>query len=106
MTPRPIERILESCDLDASLAHRALAHLESNGKAIRIARDLYFDAATLDERIALVQQWISQHGAGTVAELKEPLGTSRKYAVPLLEHLDAQGITVREGDKRSLRPRR
>ncbi|HEX9123090.1 MAG TPA: selenocysteine-specific translation elongation factor [Actinomycetota bacterium] len=36
----------------------------------------------------------------TVSGFRERLGTSRKYAVPLLEHLDQRGIAVRRGDLR------
>ena len=36
----------------------------------------------------------------TVSQLREALGTSRKYAVPLAEWMDAQGITRRVGDLR------
>ena len=32
----------------------------------------------------------------TAADFRDLLGTSRKYAVPLLEWLDARGITVRK----------
>ena len=39
----------------------------------------------------------------TPQEIKDLLGISRKYAIPLLEWLDAQRLTVRVGDKRVLR---
>jgi selenocysteine-specific elongation factor len=41
----------------------------------------------------------------TVADLKEMFGLSRKYAVPLLEHLDQSGFTRRSGDERVAGPR-
>ncbi|MBV8244363.1 MAG: SelB C-terminal domain-containing protein, partial [Candidatus Eremiobacteraeota bacterium] len=39
----------------------------------------------------------------TMAQFRDLLGTSRKYAVPLLEWFDARGVTVRSGDHRALR---
>ena len=39
----------------------------------------------------------------TVSEAREALGTTRKWAVPLLELLDESGITVRHGDRRHVR---
>jgi selenocysteine-specific elongation factor len=36
----------------------------------------------------------------TVAEIRDLLGTTRKFAVPLCEYLDAAGVTQREGDLR------
>jgi selenocysteine-specific elongation factor len=39
----------------------------------------------------------------TVSAVREALGTSRKYTVPLLEHLDGKGVTRRVGDVRVAR---
>jgi selenocysteine-specific elongation factor len=41
----------------------------------------------------------------TVAELRERLGTTRKWAVPLLTILDSRGVTRRRGDVRIAGPR-
>ena len=38
----------------------------------------------------------------TVAEIRDLLGTTRKYAIPLCEYLDRIGLTAREGDVRVL----
>jgi selenocysteine-specific elongation factor len=38
-----------------------------------------------------------------VSSFRQALGTSRKYAVPILEHFDATGVTKRQGDVRVLR---
>jgi selenocysteine-specific elongation factor len=40
----------------------------------------------------------------TVAQFRTLIGTSRKFAVPLLEFFDATGVTLRNGDERVLRP--
>ena len=45
-------------------------------------------------------------GGATAAELRDAMGTTRKYAIPLLEHFDAQGVTRRDGDLRVLGPKR
>jgi selenocysteine-specific elongation factor len=42
------------------------------------------------------------HGTLTVAEFRDLFQTSRKYALALLEHLDAKRITIRDGDYRKL----
>ena len=41
---------------------------------------------------------IERDGAVTIAGLRDELGTSRKYAQALLEHLDAEHVTLRVGD--------
>ncbi len=49
-----------------------------------------------------VRGWFAEHPTMTVAELRDLLGISRKYAVPLAEWLDRTGLTRREGDLRYL----
>ena len=44
----------------------------------------------------------AREGPLRAARIKEILGTSRKYAIPLLEYLDAAGFTRRRGDVREL----
>ena len=52
--------------------------------------------------IALAQQ----HGGSiTLAQLRDELGTSRKFAQALLEHLDSERVTIRRGDEHVLRRR-
>jgi selenocysteine-specific elongation factor len=50
-----------------------------------------------------VVAFLREHEAITPQEMKDLLGISRKYAIPLLEYLDAQRVTVRRGDRRVLR---
>ena len=52
---------------------------------------------------ARVESHLRSRESMTAAEFRDLLGTSRKYAVPLLEWFDARGITVRSGDLRTLR---
>ncbi len=47
----------------------------------------------------------AEHGSITLAELRDDLGASRRIAQGLLERLDADGFTRRDGDRRVLRRR-
>ena len=47
----------------------------------------------------------SMQGDITVATFRDGIGTSRKYALAILELMDSQGITLRVGDRRILRKR-
>jgi selenocysteine-specific elongation factor len=71
------------------------------GRLVRVGPDLLMTPELVSRAAAL----IGAAGAGgiTVSELREALGTSRRFAVPLVEHLDRQGVTVRRGDRRVLR---
>jgi selenocysteine-specific elongation factor len=91
-------------DLGADAAH--LPKLIQAGLAVRIGRDLYAhrDAVALvADRVGAI---IADEGAVTLARLRDELGTSRKYAEALLEHLDAARFTKRlPDDRRVLRLR-
>jgi len=52
---------------------------------------------------ALVRTYVEQHGAATVSDLRQALGSSRRIVVPLLEYFDRTFVTLRQGDKRTLR---
>ncbi|MFM8999690.1 MAG: SelB C-terminal domain-containing protein [Actinomycetota bacterium] len=68
---------------------------------VRIAPALVVSHGFIDRALAAIRD----AGATgiTVSELRESLGTSRKYAVPLVEHLDASRRTRRDGDRRFAR---
>lgn len=71
------------------------------GLLVRIAPALVVSRAFVDGAIDAIR---AAGSAGiTVSELRERIGTSRKYAVPLVEHLDATRVTRREGDRRFAR---
>jgi selenocysteine-specific elongation factor len=69
-----------------------------SGRLARVGPDLVFTSAFVERATAIVR------AAGTdgitVGRFREELGTSRKYALPLLEHFDHRGVTVRRGDLR------
>jgi selenocysteine-specific elongation factor len=72
-------------------------------RLVRIKEGLYFHAEALSEAEARVTAFLRERKEITPQDMKDLLGISRKYAIPLLEYLDAQRVTVRIGDKRVLR---
>ena len=84
-------------------AYYALVDL---GRIQPIAEDVVYDQATYERLLSQLTAYLQAHGAITPIEAKEELGISRKYAIALLEHMDALRLTRREGDRRVLtRPR-
>jgi selenocysteine-specific elongation factor len=83
----------------------AAAHLAGEGRIVRAGRDLAFTAAAYAEARAATVEIATAHGAITLAQLRDRLGCSRRYAQALLEALDAEGVTRRIGDERVLRRR-
>ena len=80
-------------------------YLVESGKAVRVTSDLYYPADRWAEVESRVRGHFSQKPALTMGEFKDLIQVSRKYAVPMLEHLDRLGITRREGDLRVPGPR-
>jgi selenocysteine-specific elongation factor len=67
-------------------------------------RVVVFHATAIAEAKKHLQHALSDTAGATVSELNQILGITRKYAIPLLEYLDAQGFTKRVGDVRVLEP--
>ena len=71
------------------------------GRLVRVNAELTYTAAQLARLQRLVSEWFeSGHAAMTVADFRGVTGASRKFGVPLLEHCDRVGWTVRVGDER------
>jgi selenocysteine-specific elongation factor len=73
------------------------------GELVRVDNELYLHRDTAAELRARIAAALAGGAGRTVSEIKDALGTSRKYAVPICEWLDRAGVTVRKGDKRYLR---
>jgi selenocysteine-specific elongation factor len=73
---------------------------------VRINESLWLSAHYYEQMISLVHSFFSTHQGMTVAEFRDLLNTSRKYALPFLEYLDSQKITIRTGDVRKLLQKR
>jgi selenocysteine-specific elongation factor len=85
------------------LSHQAMKFLIAAGEAVEINKDLVISAEGYAMAVAKVRAFLHGQAAATVSELKTALGSSRRIMVPLLEKLDADGITQRQGDLRRLR---
>jgi selenocysteine-specific elongation factor len=86
----------------ADEAGRLLDLLIEEGKVVRIGSGVVLHAKAVEEAKRAVTERIRANGALVPSDLKELLGMSRKYSIPLLEWLDAVRFTVRKGDNRIL----
>ncbi len=80
-----------------------LRSLAGSGELVKVS-EFYLTSAQAATARRVVREHIEQHGPVTVADIRDLLGTTRKYAVPLCEWLDATGATLRRGDQRLLGP--
>jgi selenocysteine-specific elongation factor len=74
----------------------------AEGYLVRIADDIYLHSDVEAEMRRLIADKLAAGPGLTVAEIRDLLGTTRKYAVPLCEYLDKVGVTQRQGDLRLL----
>ncbi|HJR45625.1 MAG TPA: selenocysteine-specific translation elongation factor [Actinomycetota bacterium] len=110
---RERERVLQAIDAsgyqpppapELQVDARLLRALVESGDLVKVDA-FYLTAAGAAEARRLVRDRIAEAGPVTVADIRDLLGTSRKYAVPLCEWLDATGATRRQGDVRVLGPK-
>ncbi len=74
----------------------------AEGLLVKITNNIYLAAEAEEQMRQLIRQRLEHSPGLTVAEIRDLLGTTRKYAVPLCEYLDRIGLTRRDGDLRVL----
>jgi selenocysteine-specific elongation factor len=82
-----------------------IRYLLDSGRAVKVTSELIYPKGLWDEMERRIREHLARHPTLSMAEFKEMLRVSRKYAVPLLEHLDRAGFTRRQGDLRVPGPR-
>lgn len=96
--PPALIDVLKASGLDPKKARGLVELLIKQQRLVRVSEDLVFHA----DAIAHIRKSLAaRKGRGfSVPEFKDWTQISRKYAIPLLEYLDRQRITRREGDLR------
>jgi selenocysteine-specific elongation factor len=92
---------------DAALAElgadrKAAALLVRLGVLVPVAPGGYLGRSTLEAAVETLRRSFPDGRPFAATEAKEALGTTRRTAIPLLEHLDRTGVTIRQGDLRRL----
>jgi selenocysteine-specific elongation factor len=90
-------------DSELGPAAEELPALRATGRAVRVGRNLHYHPEALASVRERVVALCRRNGAVTIAQLRDELGTTRKFAQALLEHLDREKVTRRSGDAHVLR---
>ncbi len=90
-------------ECQAEIGEEMVNALIELGELTAISQDVILRKTDYDVMTARIKAVLQRNGQITLAEVRDLFNTSRKYAQALLEHLDATGITVRDGDYRKLR---
>jgi selenocysteine-specific elongation factor len=102
MSPPDATELAASSGSRSSVVPDLLALLCDEQRIVEIGSSLYLDADVEAELRRRVQERLASGSAMTMAELRDLLGTTRKYAVPIGEYLDRISLTRRDGDVRRL----
>jgi selenocysteine-specific elongation factor len=74
----------------------------ASGRVEAVERDRYYTREALEQFTDVLKD-LGEKGSIVPAQVRDRLGISRKYLIPLLEWADDRGITVRVGEARNLR---
>ena len=103
-SPPEVGALAGAAGCPESEAQKLLTLLVDEGEAIR-AGTLYFSREAFEEAKRAVVENVRARGELDIPSLRDRLGTSRKYLIPLLEYLDLAGVTLRQGGRRILKSR-
>ncbi len=90
-------------ECQAEVGEDIFSALREFGDLVAVSDEVVFRKKDYEAMVNNIRQAFQQKGQITLAEVRDLLNTSRKYVQALLEHLDAIGVTVREGDFRKLK---
>ena len=102
--PDTVEAVLDSIPPERrEEARQVLESLLTGGELVRLSPELCWHREVFQKGLDILRTLCADHGAVTLAEVRDALDTTRKYALLFLEACDRRQITVREGDCRRLK---
>ncbi len=104
-TPPEMKEFVNVAAGNASLLKEIVEVAAAEGFLVRLSEGLFLHSDHDLELRQRVRERLQDGVGATVAEIRDLLGTTRKYAVPLCEYLDRIGLTRRDGDLRVLSER-
>jgi selenocysteine-specific elongation factor len=101
LTVPELASVLARLPVDAPRAQKILQILLREKVLVKIANDLVFHRSALARLHEMLTKYRKERGERLpITAFKELTGVTRKYAIPLLEHLDREHVTRRVGDER------
>jgi selenocysteine-specific elongation factor len=90
-------------ECQAEVGEDIFTSLVDQGDLVAVSTEVVFRKAEYESMVESIRGELGKQGEVSLAEVRDLLGTSRKYVQALLEHLDGIGVTVRNGDVRRLK---
>jgi len=91
-------------EVELALGPEVTASLVERSTLVKLGETVLFEHTAYEEAVRRLLGALRAEGTLTVAAARDLLGTSRKYVLPFLEHLDERRITLRRGDDRVIGP--
>jgi selenocysteine-specific elongation factor len=104
LTPPELKTALSGIGVPGEKGEALVAHLLREGVLLRLRDGQLFHRDAVEDLRARLRAHRAKCETIDVAAFKEIAGVSRKHAIPLLEYLDAQRVTLRRGNDRVILP--
>ncbi len=109
-----VKKIMDQCaanpfspptikEMQAEAGEEVVTALIDMGDLVQVSPEVAFRKSDYELLVRKISHHIEQHGKISVAEARDLFNTSRKFILPLMEHLDSSGMTMRDGDFRRLK---
>ena len=76
--------------------------LQDAGRVVWLEKKFVFHVEAMEKAEKLLREYLGKNGKITVSDFRQLIGTSRKYALPILAYFDRKQVTRREGEYRYL----
>ena len=101
LAPPAVAELAEALGEPADRVESLVRLLVDEGALVQVGEGLAMHASAIEKATAVVLDLFRKAGGFTTVEFRDALGTSRKFAVPLLDYLDTLRLTVRQGSRRT-----
>jgi selenocysteine-specific elongation factor len=91
--------------VEKRLAERVRTALLESGTLIDVGETVVFHRDTVKQAEQTIRRLFETKPELTASEIRQALGATRKYIIPLLNYFDSRGLTQRRGEVRVLRPK-
>lgn len=96
-----VDEILRD-EKDQANGRQLITAMASEGMLVRLSHQYYIEKEAYDSALSRLMDKLTEGGSITLAEFRDMLGTSRKFAMAILDYLDQQKITRKTDDVRVL----
>ena len=104
LTPPTQKELAAATSQDLDQVNVLLNLCVEDGLLVLVGDGLFFSPEALEQGRQVCRDLLAEQGEATMSQLREAWGISRKFSVPLCEHFDKQGVTIRRQDVRVAGP--